>query len=224
LPEIATVDCGIIVTSADASGTDAVSSAVLTASNRSGAVTIEDVSRLPNVVRTRLERDLHDTVLVEVPPLDRDEAALLEHPPDRARGAEVAAILLDQAADVGDGAVPVIRQCVDQDRDAARAVSLVGHLVVRDAFEIARALLDGAVDVVGRHAVLARRQHRGPETRIGVDVAAAETRGNGDLLDQLGEQLAAPGILQSLLVLDRAPLRMTGHRDLRRGYHKPPVE
>src|SRR5438477_4206224 len=44
LPEIATVDCGIIVTSADASGTDVVSSAVLTASNRSGAVTISRMS------------------------------------------------------------------------------------------------------------------------------------------------------------------------------------
>src|SRR5205823_14535148 len=85
------------------------------------------------------------------------------------------------------------------------------HLVVGDALELTRTLLDRSLDVVGRHAVLPGRLHRGPEARVGVDVAPAHARGDRYLLDQLGEQLPAPGILESLLVLDRAPLGMAGH-------------
>src|SRR5262249_10140953 len=92
-----------------------------------------------------------------------------------------------------------------------RTVGLVGDLLVRDALELARPLLDGALDVVGRHAVLPRRGDRGAQPGIGVDVTAAHARGDGDLLDELGDQLAAPPVLERLLRLDGARLRVAGH-------------
>src|SRR6185295_16367877 len=72
--------------------------------------------------------------------------------------------------------------------------------------------LDRALDVVGGHAALPGRQHRRPETRVELDVTPAETRGDGDLLDELREDLPALRVLRALLVLDRAPFGMTGHR------------
>src|SRR5207244_4530790 len=118
---------------------------------------------------------------------------------------------LQGAADGGDGAMAVLGEGLDEDRDATGPVALVGHLVIGDALELPRAFLDRPLDVVGRHAVLPGRLHRGPEARVGVDVATAHAGGDGYLLDQLGEQLPAPGILESLLVFDRAPLGMAGH-------------
>ena len=49
------------------------------------------------------------------------------------------------------------------------------------------------------------------QTRIRIEIAAAQSRGNRDFLDQLGESLAALGVARCLLVLDRAPFGMTGH-------------
>ena len=48
-------------------------------------------------------------------------------------------------------AVAVVGRALDEDRDAARAVALEGELLVGRALELARALLDGALDVVGGH-------------------------------------------------------------------------
>src|SRR5206468_1462703 len=157
-----------------------------------------------------LRRDVHVrrhalhvvVVLVHAGTLDRDEAALVEHPGDGARRRQVAAVLGDDAAHVGHGAVAVVGEHLDEDRDATRPVGLVGDLLVGDALELARALLDGALDVVGRHAVLARRGDRGAQPRVRVDVAAAQARRDRDLLDELGEELAAPRVLERLLVLD----------------------
>src|SRR5207247_3039809 len=91
------------------------------------------------------------------------------------------------------------------------AVALVGHLLVGDALELPLALLDGPIDVFGRHAVLPGGHHRGPQPRIGVDVAAPHARGDRYLFDELGEELPAARVLVRLLVLDRAPLGMTRH-------------
>ena len=48
----------------------------------------------------------------------------------RAGDAEVAAVLLDDVADVGDGAVAVVGERLHQHGDAARAVALVRDLLV----------------------------------------------------------------------------------------------
>ena len=53
--------------------------------------------------------------------------------------------------DFGDGARWIVGEREDQDRDAARAVTLVHDLLILDAFEVACAFLDGALDVLLRH-------------------------------------------------------------------------
>ena len=90
----------------------------------------------------------------------------VEHPGHRVRGAEVAAVPAEGVADLGDRAVGVVGRGLDEDRGAARAVSLVGHLLVFAALELAGALLDGAVDVVVRHVHRLGRVDRGAQARI----------------------------------------------------------
>src|SRR3546814_9236578 len=76
---------------------------------------------------------------------------------DAARGAEVAAILAERGADVGRGAVAVVGQCLDDQRDAAGAIALVADLLVIIAFA-ARRLVDRALDIVLGHRLrLGRR-------------------------------------------------------------------
>src|SRR5690606_2265460 len=99
-----------------------------------------------DVRRAGLDRGLHDPLLVAA----RREAELpdlREQVGDGAVGAEIAAVLRERMANLGDGAVAVVGQAVDHDRDAARAVALVTDLLVARAFELAGAALDRALDI-----------------------------------------------------------------------------
>ena len=118
----------------------------------------------------------------------------------------------EEVADLGDGAVAVVGRALDQDRDAAGAVALEHELLVGGALELAGALLDGALDVVGGHVGALGLVDRGAQARVGVGVAAADAGGDRHLADELGEELAALGVERALLVLDRVPLGMSGHR------------
>ena len=93
---------------------------------------------------------------------------------------------------------------IDDDGDAAGAVALKGDLFVADAFQLAGAALDGALDVVLRHVLGLGGQNGGAQPRIAVRIAAA-LGGDGDFLDQAGEDLAALGVERALLVLDCGP-------------------
>src|SRR5436309_6016383 len=161
--------------------------------------------------RATLERDVEHALLGGGAVLDRDQPLLGEHPGDAAARPQVAVVLLEDVADLGDRPVTVVGQDRDHDRDPGGAVALVVDLLVVDALELARPLLDRALDVVARHARGLRRRDGGAQAGIGVDVTAPHARGDGDLLDHLGEDLAALGVLGRLLVLDRAPLRVAGH-------------
>src|SRR6266404_912137 len=172
---------------------------------------LEDVAAVTDVVRAALERHVQHALLGGGALLDRDQPLLGEHPGDAAARAQVAVVLLEDVADLGDRPVTVVGQDRDHDRDPRGAVALVVDLLVVDALELARPLLDRALDVVARHARGLRRRDGGAQAGIGVDVTAPHTRGDGDLLDHLGEDLAALGVLGRLLVLDRAPLRVAGH-------------
>ena len=134
-----------------------------------------------------------------------DVAARLEHVGDAAGGAQVAAVLGEDVADLGDGAVAVVGGALHQDGHAARAVTLEGDLLVGGPLQLARALLDGALDVVGGHVDALGLVHRRAQAGVGVGVAAADARRDGHLADDLGEDLAALGVERALLVLDRVP-------------------
>src|SRR5205823_1457718 len=125
---------------------------------------------------------------------------------------EAPAVAGERDPDLGGGAVAVVGQALDQDRHAVRAVSLVRHrLPVGTAGLLAGAALDRPVDVVVGYRVLLGLLDRVVQGRVAGRVAAADTGGHLDVLDQAGEELAALGVDDRLLVLGSRPLRVAGH-------------
>jgi len=120
-------------------------------------------------------------------------------------------VLAEQVPDLADRAVLVVGQRLDEKRHAARAVALVGDLLVLDARLLARAAADGARDVLARHVVRLGFGDDRAEARITVGIAAAAAGGDRQLLDEPREDLAALGIGGTLLVLDGVPLGMARH-------------
>ena len=114
---------------------------------------------------------------------------------------------------LGAGAVAVLGDRLDQQRHASRPVALVQDrldLLGVDAF--ARPLRDRPLDVVLRHRGVSRLLNGERQRGVAVGVASAFAGGDRDRTGQLGELLAAAGVDHRLLVLDRVPLRMSGHR------------
>ena len=108
-------------------------------------------------------------------------------------------------ADLADSAVAVVGQDLDDDGDAAGTVALEGDVLVARAFDLTRAALDGALDVVVGH-VLGLGCHDGAaQARIAVGISAAGLGRDHDFLDQAGKDLAALGVECALLVLDCRP-------------------
>jgi hypothetical protein len=75
--------------------------------------------------------------------------------------------------------------------------------------------LDGALHRVLRHVAFRGLFHCHPQPRIAGHVGTADTGGDGDLLDQPGEEGAALGVLAPLAVLDVGPFGVAGHEDPR---------
>src|SRR5918994_4382835 len=157
------------------------------------------------------EGDLHDAVLVGPVAQDDQQAAPVEEVGDAAGVGQAAATLGDHVADVGGGPVAVVGQGLDHYRHPAGGVRLVGGQLQALAAELAGAPLGGPVDgVVGHRVVLGLLDGVG-QGRVALGVAAALAGRDLDRPDQLGEQLAPPGVLGALLVLDRRPLRVPAH-------------
>jgi hypothetical protein len=97
---------------------------------------------------------------------------------------------------------------------AVRTVALVADFLVAHSVHAPRAALDRALDVVLRHVVLERLVDGEPQARVHVRIAAAHARGNGDFLDEPGEDLAALRILAPFAVLDVGPLAVACHMGL----------
>ena len=141
-----------------------------------------------------------------------DHAALLEQVRDRPGLAERPAVLAEDVAHLGAGAVAVVGERLDQDRHAAGPVALVHDRLDRVGVRaLARALGDRALDVVLGHRGVARLLDRVGQRRVGIGVAAAVARGDRDRARELGELLTAARVHDRLLVLDRGPLRVSGH-------------
>src|SRR6185503_4428069 len=96
---------------------------------------------------------------------------------------------------------------VDDVERPGRPDALVGDLLVRDALELAGALLDRLRDRVVGHRLLTRVAHGASQARVAGDVAAAHAGRDGDLFDQLREDAAARRVERALLPLDRRPFR-----------------
>ncbi len=127
---------------------------------------------IDDVVGPGFQRRVHQLVLVGARRED-ELPAMLEQKRDRAVGPEVAAVFGERMADVGDGANAVVGQAIDDHRGAVDAVALVADFLVVDAFELAGAALDRALDRVLGHVVGRGLVDREPQPRVGRDVAAA---------------------------------------------------
>ncbi|MNW55255.1 hypothetical protein D3C74_329030 [compost metagenome] len=168
---------------------------------------LERVALVRDLLAARLQDGLHHVVLGGALLGDHDDALAGEQVGHRARVRELAPVARERDADLRGGTVLVVREALDQDRDAARAVALVhDRLVVGAAGFLARAALEGAVDVVvgdrGLLGLLDGVEERG----VTGEVPAARAGRDLDVLDELGEQLAALGVDHGLLVLGRSPL------------------
>ena len=83
-----------------------------------------------HVLGAGLDRGLQHLVGVRDLGVELDHADMVEHERHRAGLGEVAAGLGEGRAHVAGGAVLVVGQHLDDDRDAARPIALVAHLVV----------------------------------------------------------------------------------------------
>ncbi len=90
-------------------------------------------------------------------------------------------------------------------------VALERDLLVGRPFELARALLDGSLDVVGGHVGRLRVVEDAAQPRVRGRITATDSGRDGDLADELREELAALGVDGALLVLDRMPLGVSRH-------------
>src|SRR5262249_41849239 len=108
--------------------------------------------------------------------------------------------------------VPVVGEAFHQHSHPAGGVALIRHRLVLGAPRLqAGAAADRPVDVLVRDRALLRLLHRVVQGGVAGRVGAAGARRHLDILDELGEKLAAPGVHDRLLVLGRCPLRMATH-------------
>ena len=154
--------------------------------------------------------NLHQGVLVvERLFLDDEDGLLLEHPGNAAVLAEVAAELREEVAHIGSRAVAVVRQDVEHDSRAARAVALVHELFIRAALRVAETFLDCTLDVVLRDVVGFRLRKSQLQAHVACGICAAHADCDRDLTADLRRDLAADGIVGTFLALDIGPFRMS---------------
>ena len=104
---------------------------------------------------------------------------VIEQVADAAGRAQLALGLGKAVTDIAEGAVGVVGQALDDDHAAAGAETLVtGHREVLAT--AAPGLVDGLLDHVGRHLVLARALQQAAQGQVGVRVGAARFAGDVD--------------------------------------------
>ena len=222
LPSSSTVFCGSMTIAASPVSMPAASSACCTAWKPRATVRISKlVVVLPQVVGAGLEHQLHQPSSVGRRAAARELALLVEHPGHAVRLAEVAAVLGEEVPDLRRRAHAVVGQRLDEDRHAAGAVALVGDLLVASRREARRCpsgsarLMLSAGMLAALAAAMALRR-RGLPSGSPPPIAAATVIS----LISLVKTLAALGVLRRLLVLDRAPLGVSGHRQPSRDWRQ----
>ena len=154
-----------------------------------------------HVVGARIDAGLQHRVAGRFGGWIDDLAHPREHEGHRARFTQVAAVLGEQRADVGGGAVAVVGQRLNDDSDTTRAITLVAHVVIVLGIAADR-LLDGTLDIVLGHALGPRILDGETQTGVGVGVRQAGLGGNRYFARQLREGLGAHRVLLALAVHD----------------------
>src|SRR5215218_2243420 len=139
-----------------------------------------------------------------------DQAHPLEAVAHGSRRAEIAAILREGGADVGRGAVTIVGERLDDDRDAARAKALVANFFV--AFGVrARCLVDRPLNVVLGHRLRLGREDGRAQAGIHFRIRQAHLRRDGDFAAQFREHRRALFVLRPLAMHDVLEFGMTRH-------------
>src|SRR6185503_18157649 len=119
-------------------------------------------------------------------------ALAVEQVRDGARVGHGPAVAGEGGPDVGGGPVPVVGEALHQHGHPAGRVALVGHRLVLGATRLQPgATADRPVDVLVRDRVLFGLLDRVVQGGVAGRVGAAGTRRHLNVLDQLGEKLAA---------------------------------
>jgi hypothetical protein len=130
-----------------------------------------------------LEVVLHDAFRIQA-----KNAHLLELKTHAATCGEIAGVVDEDVANVGDRASRVIGCRLDNDSDAMRSVAFVNDLVVVGRI-LARGALDGGEHVVLGHVHRTRVLHGSSQRRVGCRIGAAGFHGNGYFLTHTRELL-----------------------------------
>ncbi len=129
----------------------------------------------------------------------------MEHPPNGADFGQVAAILAHKMAKLTNDAVAIRGDDLNQHAHSARTVAFEGGFLKLLAFELAGAAKDGALNVLVRHVFVFARQNGGSQARIGVRIAAADARRDGNFPNDARENAAALCVSGRFLVFNRCP-------------------
>src|SRR5919112_4748339 len=174
---------------------------------------LEAVALVAHLLGPGVQHGHEHGVLVDgVRPRHHDDALGGEQVGDRTGVGHRPAVAGHRRADLHGRPVLVVGQALDEDGDPAGRVALVGDgLVVHAAGLGARPALDRAVDVVVGHRRLLRLLDGVEQRRVAGGVTAARAGRDLDVLDELGEELAALGVDRGLLVLRRRPLGVAAH-------------
>ena len=100
----------------------------------------------------------------------------------------------------------VIGEAVNNYGRAVSAVAFIAQLNVFNAFQLARAFFNRAVDVVGGHVDAFSAINGHAQTRVEVDITATHFGGYGNFLGQTREDASTFFILATFTVLDICPL------------------
>src|SRR5256885_1946140 len=85
--------------------------------------------------------------------------------------AHVATVLAEGVTHIRHSAHAIVGHGVHDDGRAADAIAFVADFLVGHAFEVARGLVDVALDVVGRHVGRLGLFHRQAQARVGAEIA-----------------------------------------------------
>ena len=169
------------------------------------------ISLCLEIFRARIECGLERIVFGILGGVEIQLALPLEHPRHRISGPEISAVARQLVPHLGNRSIRVVGHGEDENGNTARTVTLVCDFLILDAFELACAFLDCALDVVLWHRCSAGGLDCRAKARIAGGITSAKLGRHGDFADELREMRAALCVSCGFVMLDLLPLTMSSH-------------
>jgi len=144
-----------------------------------------------HIIGACFKRDLKELVLFDVLCGNDEDSFAREQVRDAARASEIAAVDFKNLADFASSSIAVVGEDVAKDRDTTGSVTFIDHVVVLLIRRLAAAFLDGSVDILFGHAVLASFVECIPKCQVTGRIATTMSRSNDDCSTEFAEQFAA---------------------------------